>query len=89
MSWSKLGERTSAVEIVDISAHGIWLFAGAEEHFLSFDEFPWFKQASIAAVLNVIEEREGNFYWPELDVDLCLESIQHPERFPLRARSDR
>jgi len=23
----------------------------------------------------------GHFYWPELDVDLAIESIEHPERF--------
>jgi hypothetical protein len=22
-------------------------------------------------------------YWPELDVDLAVESIRHPEKFPL------
>jgi hypothetical protein len=59
--------------------------AGDAEHFLSFQEFPWFKRAPIAAVLNVSEESPGNFHWPELDIDLSLECIQHPERFPLKA----
>ena len=27
----------------------------------------------------------GHFYWPDLDVDLGLESIEHPDRFPLKA----
>jgi hypothetical protein len=31
-----------------------------------------------------------HLYWPDLDVDLAVESIEHPERFPLvsRVRSD-
>ncbi len=86
MNLSTPGKPTSAVEVVDISAHGLWLAVRDGEHFLPFDEFPWFKAASIAAVLNVIEESEGNFHWPELDVDLCLESIKNPEQFPLKSR---
>jgi len=86
MSSSQLG-KTISVEVVDISAHGLWLFAGDAEHFLPFEEFPWFKTAAISAVLNVVEESPGSFHWPDLDVDLCLESIKHPERFPLKARS--
>jgi hypothetical protein len=86
MSSSQLGKPTS-VEVVDISSHGLWLLAGEVEHFLPFKEFPWFKTASISAVLNVTEESPGNFQWPELDVDVCLDSIKHPERYPLKAKS--
>ena len=87
MSSLQHGKPTSGVEVVDISTHGLWLLAGDQEHFLSFEEFPWFKSATIAAVLNVREELPGNFHWPELDVDLCLESIKHPERFPLKTKN--
>ena len=86
MSLSQPGAPISAVEVVDISAHGIWLLSGEEEHFLSYEEFPWFKQATVAAVLDVREELSGSFYWPQLDVDLCLESIRHPEKYPLQAK---
>lgn len=87
MSSSQLGNRTSAVEVVDISPHGIWILAGNEEHFLPYEEFPWFKRGPIAAVLNVYEEAPGSFRWPELDIDLCLEAIRDPERFPLKSRA--
>lgn len=87
MSLSTPGSLTSAVEVVDISAHGLWLLVGETEYFLSFAEFPWFKTASVASVLKVREEQPGSFHWPDLDVDLCLESIQHPERFPLKSRA--
>lgn len=31
-------------------------------------------------------ERSGksHFYWPEIDVDLTLEMIQHPGNYPLK-----
>jgi hypothetical protein len=33
----------------------------------------------------VEELMSGHFYWPDLDVDLTAEMIEHPERFPLKA----
>jgi hypothetical protein len=54
--------------------------------FLPFDEFPWFRDAPIGKVLNVEEPTPGHFFWPDLDVDLGIESIEQPERFPLEAR---
>jgi len=84
MSLSQPGKTTSEVEVSDISAHGIWMLIGDEEFFLSHDDFPWFKQAPVAAVFNVQQESAEHFHWPDLDVDLSLESIRHPERFPLK-----
>jgi hypothetical protein len=53
------------------------------ELFLAFDLFPWFRDAPIGKVLRVEVQSPGHLYWPELDVDLAVESIEHPERFPL------
>lgn len=61
MNSSQRERPTSGVEVVDTSAHGIWLLAGDAEHFLPFKEFPWFKIASVSAVLNVREELPGAF----------------------------
>ena len=82
------GIDTSGVEVTGISAHGVWLLAGQEEIFLSYEDFPWFKDASVGKILNVEEPTPGHFYWPDLDVDLGLETIRHPDRFPLRTRRD-
>ncbi len=45
------------------------------------------KDAPIAKLLNVEHPREHHLYWPDLDVDLAIESIRHPEQYPLVARS--
>jgi hypothetical protein len=55
--------------------------------FMPYDEFPWFKDEPVKAVLNVQEPSPGHFYWPEIDVDLTEEIIEHPERYPNRASS--
>ena len=81
-----LGKHTLAVEVTNISSHGIWLITGDREFFISNDKFPWFKDVPIGKILNVEEPTPGHFYWPELDVDLGIESIEHPERFPLESK---
>jgi hypothetical protein len=58
-----------------------------EELALPYAEFPWFKSATIEQVTNVQRPTAEHLYWPDLDVDLSVESIRHPEKFPLMARS--
>lgn len=87
MNSQPLGKHISTVEVTNISRHGIWLITDDREHFISFEEFPWFKDAPISKILNVEEPSPGHFYWPELDVDLGIESIEHPERFPLKSKA--
>ncbi len=83
MSSKPRGESTSNVEVVDISPHGIWVLAQGEEIFLPYEVFPWFKKGSVEAVLNVEEQSPGHYYWPDLDVDLGIDSMRHPDRYPL------
>jgi len=81
-----LGKNTSQLEVTNISSHGVWLLSGDHELFMSYDDFPWFKDVTIAQVLNVEEPTPGHFYWPDLDVDLTKEIIEHPERFPIKSK---
>ena len=86
MSLSALGKSTSRVEITNVSSHGVWLLADDQELFMSYEDFPWFKDVSVGKILNVEEPTPGHFYWPDLDVDLTVEIISHPEKFPLKAK---
>ena len=86
MKSETLGTSTSEVEVTQISKHGFWLLLHEKEHFLSFDSFPWFKDASVSAIQNVELLNDHHLYWPDLDIDLAFESIEHPERFPLQSR---
>ncbi len=86
MSLKILGESTLKVEVTNISSHGIWILVGDNELFLSYEDFPWFKEAPIGKIINVEEPSPGHFYWPDLDIDLSIESIEHPECFPLKAK---
>jgi hypothetical protein len=77
---------TSQAEVTNISQHGFWILLDDRELFLPFEEFPWFKSASVQQILHLERPRQEHLYWPDLDVDLTLDSIEHPERYPLKAR---
>ncbi len=83
MSLETLGKNISTVEVTNISNHGIWLLSGDNELFLSYDDFPWFKDDTVKHILNFTEMTENQFYWPYLYIDFNIDIINHPERFPL------
>lgn len=83
MKSAKHGKSTSLVEVTNVSKHGFWLLVGDKERFVAFEQFPWFRDAPIGHLLNVELPGPHHLYWPDLDVDIAVESIDHPERFPL------
>ena len=80
------GTSTLAAEITNISRNGVWLLVDERELFMPFSEFPWFAKAPVDAICNVQRPQSHHLYWPDLDIDLTVESIEHPERYPLRAK---
>jgi len=87
MSLSAHGSSTLAVEVSHVSSQGIWLLSHDKELFLSYDDFPWFIDQPLKAVMNVEEPSRGHFYWPDIDVDVTLEMIENPENFPLQSKN--
>jgi hypothetical protein len=83
MKSAKLGKRTSGVEITNVSKHGFWLLIADRELFVAFEQFPWFRDAAIGQLLNVELPSAHHLHWPDLDVDIAVDSIDHPEHFPL------
>ena len=83
------GTSTFPVEVTNVSRHGLWLLVGDEELFLPFEQFPWFRDASIEEISVVERQTADHLYWPLLDIDLSVESIRTPAAFPLVARRQR
>jgi hypothetical protein len=81
------GAATLEAEVTNISAHGFWVFLGTEELPVPYDQFPWFKKATVEQILAVERPTENHLYWPQLDVDLSVESLRQPEVFPLVFRA--
>src|SRR5688572_610214 len=79
---SARGARTSA-EVLGLTPHALWLLVGGKAYMLGFARFPWFRSATIADVCDFTVVHGYHLHWPRLEVDLHLESLEHPERFPL------
>jgi len=77
------GPSTSPVEVTNVSPHGFWLFVGEREMFVPFKDFPWFREATVREITHVELPSPHHLYWPDLDIDLAVESIGHPEKYPL------
>lgn len=79
-----LGTDISLVEVSGVTKHGFWILLDEkEELFISFLEFPWFCKAPVAELFHVDRPQPHHLYWPELDIDLHVDLIRHPETFPL------
>lgn len=87
MKSAALGNSISDPEVTNVSQHGFRLLLGDEELFLPFAQFPWFQDAAISKLQNVEQPSETHLYWPDLDIDLAVEAIRHPEQFPLASRA--
>ena len=80
---SKSNTSSTSVSVLMINAQGIMLSVLGNDYFLSYNRIPWMQDAPIRSVLNVQMSGSRAIEWPDLDVDLEIESLNHPERYPL------
>jgi hypothetical protein len=84
MKSSKHG-KTISVSVENITPFGIWLFVQGKEYFLSYQDYPYFQDQVLSSIQNVQLLHGYHLYWPELDVDLEIDNLEHPERYPLQS----
>ena len=70
-----------------VTGRGFWLLLSDEELYVSYADFPWFKQATVEQVTMVERPSQAHLYWPLIDVDLSVASIRNPAEYPLVAKS--
>ena len=80
---SKSNTKNMSVSVLMINAQGIMINVGGQDFFLSYNRIPWMREASIKDVLDVQMCGSEAIEWPNLDVDLEIDSLRHPERYPL------
>ena len=85
MKSSKRGKDIS-VSVENITPFGIWLFAKEKEYFLSYKDFPYFKDQTLNSIQNVQLLHGYHLYWPDLDVDLEIDNLENPEKYPLKLK---
>ena len=83
MILEKHGTNTSVSEVTSVGSHGFWLLTNAGEHFVAFDDYPVFKQATVEQIFQVKHIGLDQLHWPDLDVDIELNALRHPKDYPL------
>lgn len=83
MSLKVLGKNTLKSEITSILKNGFFLLVRDREFFVPFSNYPAFHDATVDQIHKFKEVSPGFFHWPELDIDIELEALEFPERFPL------
>ncbi|MBF0253207.1 MAG: DUF2442 domain-containing protein [Candidatus Omnitrophica bacterium] len=78
--------KNSLVSIENITPFGIWLYVKGKEYFLSYEEYPYFKDKSISAIQKVRLIHNVHLYWKDLDVDLEIDNLENPEKYPLKSK---
>lgn len=72
-----------SVSVLMINDKGLMLSVLGQDYFVSFNRLPWMKKAPVCDVLDVRMAGDDAIEWPRLDVDLEIDSLKHPERYPL------
>jgi len=73
-----------SVSVENISTFGIWIFVKGKEYFLDFSAYPYFRDQTIKSIQNVKLLHGFHLYWPDLDVDLEIDNLENPEKYPLK-----
>ena len=80
---SKNNSQLTSVAVLMINSQGMMLSVQGQDYFVSYNRVPWLRDARVSSALNVRMSGPRAIEWPELDVDLEIESLKHPERYPL------
>ena len=81
------GNATLEVEVTNISPNAFWVFLGNEELPVPYAQFPWFRAATVEQLCTVQRPSANHLYWPQLDVDVSIQSLRNPAAFPLVSKA--
>ena len=70
-------------EVTNISSVGFWILIQDNEYFVSFNEYPFFKNMSIQDIFKVKMLSPDQLHWEKHDIDIELSALQNPNQFPL------
>ncbi len=76
---------TPRVEVTHVSRNGFWLLLDEEAFLVRFDDFPLFRDATIAALTDVQWPNPDRLYWPKIGVELPMSMIRPELEQPLIA----
>ena len=74
------------VKVENITPFGIWLFVNGHEYFLNYRDYPYFKDQTLKTIQKVELLHDYHLYWPDLDIDLEIDNLENPEKYPLKSK---
>ena len=81
------GDKIISVSVENVTPFGIWLFVKGKEYFLSYEDYPYFRDQILSAIQDVQLVHEFHLHWPQLDVDLEIDNLENPEKHPLKYKT--
>ena len=75
-----------SVSVENITPFGIWIFVKGKEYFLDYKNYPYFQEKTIKDIQNVRLLHDFHLRWPSLDIDLEIDVLENPEKYPLKSR---
>ena len=75
-----------SVSVENITPFGVWLFVNEKEYFLSYQDYPYFKDQTLNSIQDVQLLHGYHLYWPVLDIDLEIDNLENPEKYSLKSR---
>jgi len=85
MTLLKRGKDIS-VSVENITPFGIWIFVREKEYFLGYKDYPYFKDQTLSSIQRVRLVHGFHLYWSDLDVDLEIDNLENPQKYPLKSR---
>jgi hypothetical protein len=70
-------------QITSVEKDGFWLLTNDGEFFITFEQYPAFRKATVEQIFN-FRELFGDFHWDDLDIDIELDALKRPEQYPLK-----
>lgn len=86
MKYSKHGNGILAPKVSALSVTGFVLSVDGTDFAVQYDEFPFFRGAATRDLRRVTRPSEQHLRWAALDVDLELDSLRHPAKYPMVER---
>ncbi|OGO37294.1 MAG: hypothetical protein A2W35_02260 [Chloroflexi bacterium RBG_16_57_11] len=83
MSSSQPSADNSYSEVTNISVSGFWFIVDNQEYFVPFADYPGFRDATVTQIYAVQRLSDRQLHWPELDIDIELDALDHPDQYPL------
>ena len=83
---SMLGTDTLTNSVTNISKYGFWILCHDTEYFIAFSDYPAFKNVPVDQIFNLQCTGNTQLRWPDIDVDIEIDALENPERFPLMYR---